>query len=305
MKILITGGSGFIGSHLVEFLQFPDIEIIILDENIPNFDIKLNYTFIKGSVVNRELVAHALKGVDYVFHLAAKISVPESMTEPLKYYETNTKGTIILLEEAEKANVKHLVFASSSANYGSGLKIPKTEEMLLEPKCPYAFTKIDGEYLCEMFRQDRGFKTTSLRFFNVYGERQNPNAQYAAAVPKFVTQCLNNEDITLFGGQQTRDFIYVKDIVKGMVFVVLNNIQGVYNLGTGTNISIEKLAILIQKLTKSKSKINYLPERAGDVLVGLACIKKLKERGFKLDYTLEEGVKRVIEYLTKNMNDII
>lgn len=301
MKILITGGSGFIGSHLVEFWQFPDVDVIILDEKSPGDRLYgLNYKFIQGTITDREKVRQVLEGVDYVFHLAAKISVPESMSEPLKYYGTNTIGTLILLEEAEKANVKHFVFASSSANYGTSLKIPKKENMLLQPKCPYAFTKIDGEYLCEMFRKERKLKTTSLRFFNVYGEGQNPNAQYAAAVPKFVQQCLNKENITLFGGQQTRDFIYVKDVVKGMVFVVLNNIQGIYNLGTGKNISIEDLAILIRTLTKSISIINYLSERAGDVKVGLACMKRLKKYGFECDYTLDEGIKRVIHYFQQN-----
>ena len=297
MKILVTGGSGFIGSHLVEFWNIPNVQVIILDEKIPKYSLQSNYSFIKGTIMDRSTVAKAMKGIDYVFHLAAKISVPESMTKPLKYYETNTIGTIIVLEEAEKANVKHLVFASSSANYGTGLIIPKTEEMLLEPKCPYAFTKIDGEYLCEMFRNDRGIKTTSLRFFNVYGEGQNPDAQYAAAVPKFVTQCLNNKNITLFGGKQTRDFIYVKDIVRAMSFCVINGVEGIYNVGTEKNISIEKLAMMIRKLTKSVSAIDYLPERAGDVPVGLASMKKLKDKGFILKYTLEDGIKNVIQYL--------
>lgn len=297
MKILITGGSGFIGCHLVKFWQFPEVEIIILDEQKPPE--KLNnykYTFVQGTITDREKVAKCLEGVDYVFHLAAKISVPESMNDPLKYYGTNTLGTIIMLEESEKAKIKHFVFASSSANYGTGIKIPKKERMRLNPKCPYAFTKIDGEYLCEMFRKERKMKTTCLRFFNVYGEGQNPDAQYAAAVPKFIQQCLNNDKISLYGGNQTRDFIYVKDIVKGMVFCVVNNIQGIYNLGTGKNISIENLAILIRRLTKSLSIIDYLNERAGDVPAGLACMKKLGKTGFNCDYSLEQGIQRVIEY---------
>jgi len=301
MKILITGGCGFIGSHLVEFWQFPDVEVIILDKVCPSNRLSgMDYTFISGTITDRNCVKKAMKDVDYVFHLAADISVPESMTNPLKYYGTNTMGTIIVLEEAEIANVKHLVFASSSANYGSGLKIPKTENMVLEPKCPYAFTKIDGEYLCEMFRQERGLKTTSLRFFNVYGEGQNPNAQYAAAVPKFVTQCLSGEKITLFGGSQTRDFIYVKDIVRGMVFSVVNNVQGIYNLGTGVNISIKNLAQLIRNMTFSSSIIEYLPIRAGDVPVGLASMKRLEKLGFKCEFDMDQGIQNVINYLSTN-----
>jgi UDP-glucose 4-epimerase len=297
MKILITGGSGFIGSHLVKFWQIPHVDVIIFDNQIPPERLSgYNYTFIQGTITDREKVANVMRGVDYVFHLAAEISVPESMDNPLKYYGNNTIGTIILLEEAEKAKVKHFVFASSSANYGYGLRIPKKETMLLRPKCPYAFTKIDGEYMCEMFRKERGLKTTSLRFFNVYGEGQNPDAQYAAAVPKFVQQCLNNEKITLFGGSQTRDFIYVGDIVKGMVFCVMNKIEGIFNLGTGKNISIENLAILIRRLTKSISMIDYLPVRAGDVPVGLAGMKRLEKRGFICDYTLEQGIQKVITY---------
>ncbi len=297
MKILITGGSGFIGSHLVKFWQLPYVEIIILDvEKPPERLSGYNYTFIQGTITDRKKVAKCLEGVDYVFHLAAKISVPESMDDPLKYYATNTIGTIIMLEESEKAHVKHFIFASSSANYGLGLKIPKKEKMKLNPKCPYAFTKIDGEYLCEMFRKERGMKTTSLRFFNVYGEGQNPDVQYAAAIPKFIQQCLNNDTITLYGGEQTRDFIYVKDIVKGMVFCIVNNIQGIYNLGTGNNISIENLALLIKRLTNSVSVIQYLDNRAGDVPIGLACMEKLGKKGYICDYTLEDGIQRVIQY---------
>ncbi len=297
MKVLITGGSGFIGSHLVKFWQVPNVDVIIFDEQEPPERLRgYTYKFVQGSITHRKKVAEVLQGVDYVFHLAAKISVPESMTNPLKYYDTNVMGTTILLEECEKAKIKHLVFASSSANYGMGLEIPKTETMRLQPKCPYAFTKIDGEYLCEMFRKERNLKTTSLRFFNVYGEGQNPDAQYAAAVPKFVQQCLNGEKISLFGGKQTRDFIYVGDIVKGMVFCILHDIQGIYNLGLGKNISIENLAKLIKRLTKSDSIIDYLPERAGDVPVGLASMTRLKEKGFKCDYTLEQGIQRVIRY---------
>lgn len=297
MKILITGGCGFIGSHLVKFWQMPHVDVIIFDKQRPPERLLcFNYTFIQGTITDREKVANVLIGVDYVFHLAAEISVPESMDNPLKYYGTNTIGTIIMLEEAEKAKVKHFIFASSSANYGFGVKIPKKETMLLRPKCPYAFTKIDGEYLCEMFRKERGLKTTSLRFFNVYGEGQNPDAQYAAAIPKFIQQCLNKDKITLFGGEQTRDFIYVGDIVMGMVFCVVNQIEGIFNLGTGKNISIENLAILIRRLTKSISMIEFLPERAGDVPVGLAGMKRLEKRGFKCNYTLEQGIERVIKY---------
>jgi UDP-glucose 4-epimerase len=298
MRILITGGCGFIGYHLVKFWQFPDVEVVILDIKLPPKKLKgLKYHFIWGSITDRNIVKRALIGVDYVFHLAAKISVPESMDYPYNYYNVNSLGTIIMLEESCIANVKHLVFASSSANYGTGLIVPKHENMLLEPRCPYAFTKIDGEYLCEMFRLEKKIKTTSLRFFNVYGEGQNPKAQYAAAIPKFITQCLNNETITLYGGEQTRDFIYVQDIVKGMVHVVINNIQGVYNLGTGKSISIKKLAYLIKYMTNSKSNINYLPPRAGDVMKGLACMNKFHKTGYTCDYNLYDGILNVIYYL--------
>lgn len=296
MRILITGGSGFIGSHLVEFWQFPNVEIIVLDEIQTDNLNGLDYIFVKGTITNRELVRKAMIGVDYVFHLAAKISVPESILQPLQYYGTNTIGTIIVLEEARRAKVKHLVFASSSANYGNSLQIPKTEDMALKPKCPYAFTKIDGEYLCEMFREENTIKTTCLRFFNVYGERQNPHASYAACIPSFITQCIDNRPITIFGGNQTRDFIYVKDVVKGMVFCIVNNIQGIYNLGTGRNIKIRELAQLIRKQTKSNSVIEYLPHRKGDVMVGLACMKKLSQYGFICEFPLDNGIERVIRY---------
>lgn len=165
-------------------------------------------------------VREAVKGIDYIFHLAAMISVSESMQKPKECVEINTQGTLTVLEEAVRAGAKKLLFSSSAAVYGDSPKLPKTEDMLPEPKSPYAVTKLDGEYYCRMFHNEGWLKTACMRYFNVFGPRQDPKSQYAAAVPIFIDKALRNEPITIFGdGLQTRDFIYVKDVVAANVFL--------------------------------------------------------------------------------------
>lgn len=299
MRILITGGAGFIGSHIAEYFQ-DKAEVIILDnfrsgykKNIEHLKVQL----IEGSVTDIGKVKQSVKNVDYIFHLAAMISVPESMDKPQECVEINTIGTLNILEQASKAGVKKLCFSSSAAIYGDNPTVPKIESMLPEPKSPYAVSKLDGEYYCKMFNDNGWLKTACLRYFNVFGPRQDPKSAYAAAVPIFIYKAIENNDITIFGdGLQTRDFIYVKDIVRANAFLAQSeNLSGVYNTAYGNSITINDLAEKIIKLTNSHSKIIHAPERKGDVKHSKADITPLKNSGFEITDNFEFGLKETIK----------
>ncbi|HNX53793.1 MAG TPA: NAD-dependent epimerase/dehydratase family protein [Pontiellaceae bacterium] len=302
MRVLVTGGAGFIGSHVVEHFQ-KKAEVRVLD-NLRSGYLKnlqgLHYEFMEGSVTDPAAVRAAMKGVDYVFHMAAMISVPESMSKPVECVEINTIGTLSVLEEAAKAGVKKLCFSSSAANYGDNPAVPKLETMLPEPKSPYAVTKLDGEYYCEMFTRERKLATAVMRYFNVFGPRQNPGSAYAAAVPIFISKAVKNETITIFGdGEQTRDFIYVKDIVAANVFLAMNDTPpGVFNVAYGGKLTINELAKKIIGLTGSSSKIEYAAERSGDVKHSMASVDKIKAAGFKPTSNCDDGLKETIKYFT-------
>jgi UDP-glucose 4-epimerase len=301
MKILVTGGSGFIGSHIVEHYQDRATEIRVLD-NLrtgyrKNLD-GLDCVFIEGSVTDRELVGKSLEGVDIVFHLAALVSVPESMEKPGECVDINVHGLLNVLEEASAAGVRKLVFASSAAVYGDNPVVPKVEAMVPEPKSPYAITKLDGEYYLDMFRREGRLETAALRFFNVFGPRQDPKGAYAAAVPIFIERAVRGEDITVFGdGTQTRDFIYVKDIVGALAFAAeTTGVTGVFNAGYGGQITINDLAAQIIANAGTSSKILHSPERPGDVKHSRASADKLLSAGWKPRHTLEEGLSRTFEF---------
>ncbi len=301
MRVLVTGGAGFIGSHLVEHFQ-GQAEVRVLDNlrsgflhNLDGFQCEL----VRGSILERDRVREAMKGVDYVFHLAAMISVPESMQKPIECAEINTTGTLVVLEEAERAGVKKLVLSSSAAIYGDNPVTPKLETMLPEPKSPYAITKLDGEYYCRMFTSEGRLQTACLRYFNVFGPRQDPKSQYAAAVPIFIHRAVQNAPITIYGdGEQTRDFIYVKDIAAANAFFATQSTAtGVFNVAYGQRITINDLAAAIRRLTGSNSKIEHAPERSGDVKHSLASIEKLRTTGFVPKGNLMDGLEATVEVL--------
>jgi UDP-glucose 4-epimerase len=236
--------------------------------------------------------------VDYVFHLAAMVSVPESMASPAECVEINATGTLVLLEEAAAAGVKKLCLSSSAAIYGDDPTVPKLENMPPQPKSPYASTKLDGETYCQTFQEAGPLHTASLRYFNVFGPRQDPGSAYAAAVPIFIHQALKNEDITIYGdGEQTRDFIYVKDIVAANRHLAMTaSAGGVYNVAYGRRMTIRDLAERIIRLTGSTSRIVFGPERAGDVKHSMASVDKLKSTGFIPGADFEEGLQATLEF---------
>ena len=299
MRVLITGGAGFIGSHIAEYFN-GKAEIRIFDNlrtgykhNLDGLDVE----FIEGDICDRAAVKAAMQGVDYVFHLAAMVSVPESMFKPGECVDINVHGLLNVLEEAAAAGVKKLCFSTSAAIYGDNPVVPKLETMIPEPKSPYAITKLDGEYYCNMFTREGKLQTACLRYFNVFGPRQDPKSAYAAAIPIFTAKAVANEDITIYGdGEQTRDFIYVKDIVEANVFMAMNDFTGVYNIAYGKKITINDLVKEIVKVTGSTSKVVHLDERPGDVKHSMAGVEKLAATGFKPKHTFAEGMEKTIAF---------
>jgi len=296
-RILVTGGAGFIGSHIVEECQHR-CEVRVLDnfrtgkrENLAGLRCEL----IEGDIRDRAAVAAAVRGVDHVFHLAALVSVPESMEKIAECNEINSLGTITLLEEAAKAGVEKLVLSTSAAVYGDNPVSPKVETMAPAPKSPYAITKLEDEYYCGMFAETGRLRTACLRYFNVFGPRQDPRSAYAAAVPLFISRALAGEAITIFGdGGQTRDFVYVKDIVAANVFMAESACAGVYNMAYGGKITIQELAETIVSLTGSRSEILHLPERPGDIRHSQAATEKIRSAGFAPAWDFRRGLAETI-----------
>ncbi len=302
-KITITGGAGFIGSHLCKYWISRNFQVTVIDNLRSGFEKNLsglnNVTLIKESITSRAEVFKAINGSKYVFNMAAMISVPESMTNPFECVNINVNGLINILDAAKEYGVEKVIHSSSAAIYGEDPELPKTTSMKPNPKSPYGITKLDGEYYLNMYSDFYGLKTTSLRYFNVFGPGQDPKSQYAAAIPIFVYKALNNEDITIYGdGEQTRDFVFVEDVVQANVLAAESSIKkGVYNVANGKTITIKQLAQLIIEYTNSKSKILFAPERAGDIKHSLASIDNtVADLGFAPKCNLEDGLKSTVDY---------
>lgn len=299
MKILVTGGSGFIGSHVVEHYQ-NKAEVVVLDnlrtghrENLDGLECQR----VEGSILDTELLDSLMAEVDYVFHLAAQVSVPESMSMPQEAVNLNVTGLLNVLESARKHGVKKLCLASSAAIYGENPAQPKVETQLPDPRSPYAITKLDGEYYCGLYQREGWLATACLRFFNVFGPRQDPNSAYAAAVPIFLDRARKNEPITVYGdGGQTRDFIFVKDIVGALSFAAENpDVTGVFNAGYGRAMTILELVEEILSLTGSKSKVVHAPIRLGDIRHSTADPSKLLSAGWQPQFDVPGGLRHLIE----------
>lgn len=300
MKVLVTGGAGFIGSHVAEHYQ-GRAEVVVLDNfrsgrrsNLDGLDVRL----VEGDIRDEDTVREAMRGVSHVYHLAALISVPESMERPRECVAINVEGTLNVLEAAAEAGAAKMVFASSSAVYGDNPEVPKKESMPPAPASPYAITKLDGEYYCALAARQHGLATACLRFFNVFGPRQDPCSAYAAAVPAFIHRALRGEPLIVFGdGLQTRDFVFVKDIVSGLTFAgETPDTEGVFNCGGGGQTTIVSLAEKIIRLAHSESRVAHAPERSGDVRHSLASVDKLRAAGWTPRHDLEEGLAITLEF---------
>lgn len=303
MKIVVTGGAGFIGSHIVEHWLSEGAEVHILDNfrsgRKENVDLFPEAQFNEGSITDREFVFKVLKNTDYVHHLAAMISVPESMDKPLECVDINVNGLINILDAAREHGIKKVVHSSSAAVYGDNPVSPKTVDMRPEPLSPYGITKLDGEYYLKLYNDTFNTGTASLRYFNVFGPRQDPKSQYAAAIPIFVHKALKNENLMIFGdGEQTRDFVFVKDVVQANILAATKpEATGVYNVANGHSITIKELCELIIETTESKSKIVFADPRPGDIKHSLASVDLTKkELGFDPKFDLVNGMRETIKY---------
>jgi UDP-glucose 4-epimerase len=300
--VLVTGGAGFIGSHLSEELARRAYRVIILDdlatgklENIQGLQENGDVDFIKGSVTNIRLLKDLFKGVVFVFHHAAIPSVPRSIDNPLASHEANVTGTLNVLLAARDSGVKKVIYASSSSVYGDTPTLPKREDMAPNPQSPYAVTKLAGEYYCRAFQQVYGLSTVCLRYFNVYGPRQDPGSQYAAVIPKFIKRVSEDVPPIIFGdGKQTRDFTFIRDAVAANILFAESNASGVFNVGKGSNISINELARLVINIVGKNLEPIHQEPRPGDIRHSLADIAKAKACGYNPKHTIEQGLKETI-----------
>ncbi|HEY96502.1 MAG TPA: SDR family oxidoreductase [Dehalococcoidia bacterium] len=308
-KAVVTGGAGFIGSHLTEELVRYNYTVTVIDNlssgKIDNIEPLLSsnkITFIQENITNLSALNRIFSDAGYVFHLAALGSVPQSVEKPGMYHETNINGTFNVLLAARDNNVQKVVYTSSAAVYGDDPELPKREDMLPSTISPYAVTKLTGEYYCQAFHAAYGLPTVCLRFFNVFGPRQDPNSQYAAAIPVFIQRIREGNPPIIYGdGEQTRDFTYVSDIVQAMIMAAENDVTGVFNISRGESITINDLADTIIRIIGTNVRPEYREPRPGDVVHSYADITKAKSFGFSPRYTLEEGLSRMItEFTWKN-----
>jgi len=307
---LVAGGAGFIGSHIVEALLKQGHTVRILDnlshgrlDNLFFLDYYPSdrYTWIDGDIRDASCCAHAMQGVEYVLHQAALGSVPKSIEFPLDYHDNNVTGTLNLLLAARDHRVKRVVQASSSAIYGDSLALPKTESMTPAPLSPYALSKLTCEYYASMMQSVYHFPVVSLRYFNVFGPRQDPNSQYSAVIPKFVTAWLQNSSPVIHSdGEQTRDFTYIDNVVQANIQACFSDERSAgqaYNIGNGVNTSVNQLATTIQTLLGKEQSPVYESARLGDVRDSLAAIERAQaEIGYDPTVQLAEGLQKTVAW---------
>lgn len=299
---LITGGAGFIGSHIAHLLVKNGQKVVIFDNlstgDLKNIeDIKKNITFIQGSTTSKTDINNLPSNIDYILHLAAQISVPQSVENPEETFFINTQGTVNILEFAKSIKAKKVVLSSSAAIYGDKTLPPCKESASPACQSPYALSKLQGEELLRIYNSLYNLPTVCLRYFNVFGPRQNPNSAYAAVIAKFVDCFVRKQPLTIFGdGKQTRDFIFVEDIARANVFAALNLGKGeVYNIAIGEHHNLLELIDILSKLFGYKPEIIFKPARAGDIKESYADITKLATTCFCPKYTLESGLQKMLQ----------
>jgi UDP-glucose 4-epimerase len=296
--VLVTGGAGFIGSHTVDLLVKKRYRVIVFDNlstgKLSNLNPKAN--FVQGDIRDLALLDSSMKSVCYVIHLAAQVSVLRSVENPKETFEINESGTKNVLVACKKHKVGKIVFSSSCAVYGDNPNLPLRENSALRPMSPYAESKISAESLL----QASGLPFVAFRYFNIYGERQAADSQYAAAIPIFARQAVANKPLTIFGdGSQTRDFVSVHDAACANV-LALSRGKGVYNLCTGIPVSVNALSGLILRLAKSRSRIIHADERPGDIRHSFGSFSRVrKDLRLKPRVVIEKGLKDYLKWLAK------
>lgn len=283
---LVTGGAGFIGSHLVEQLCQHNHRVRVLDNlstgNSANLQSVLDEVeFVEGDIRDEATIARVVQNVEVIFHCAAVVSVPQSMDNPRETEEINTLGTLNLLQAAKNASVKRLVLSSTCAIYGDDPTLPKVEAMAPQPKSPYAISKLSAEMYCQLFNQAGWLETVVLRYFNVYGPRQDPSSAYSGVISIFMDRLRQNLTPTIYGdGEQTRDFVYVKDVVQANLLAAqTSNVAGeIFNIGTGQAMSINKLAQTTAQLFVWEGVPQHEAARNGDVVHSYADVQKARNQ---------------------------
>jgi len=311
-KFLITGGAGFIGSNITEYLLKQGHFVRVLDNFCSGKDENLDFTadlgkdkfkLIRGDIRDKAVCDKACRGMDYVLHQAALRSVPKSMEDPLSYNDVNINGILFMLQAASKNKVKRFVFASSSSIYGDTDKFPQKEEHIPLLISPYALSKLTGEYYCRIFSEFFGVETACLRYFNVYGPKQSLDDEYAVVIPKFTHCILNDQEPPVFGtGKQSRDFTYIENVISANFLAATTPgiKHEIFNVANGKDNTVLELIELLNKIIGKNIKPKLLPIRKGDVFKTHADISKISKMiGYKPLVSFEEGLKKTVEYFQK------
>ena len=303
-RYLVTGGAGFIGSHIVRRLVSDGTVVRVVDNLSTGHaaqlkDLQHSIEFIEADLADNRVSDSVVEGVDCVLHQAAIPSVQRSIKDPLSTNRANVSATLNLLESCRKVGVRRFVYAASSSAYGDTEVLPKTEAMSPNPLSPYALQKLVGERYCKLYYDLYGLETVSLRYFNVFGPDQDPSSEYSAVIPKFINKLLANEPLTVYGdGEQSRDFTYVENVVDANVLAlnVAEACGGVYNVGCGERISLNGLISLLQEIIGVKASPTYAEAKVGDIRHSLADITLARRRlGYEPKIMVKEGLRRTVE----------
>jgi len=308
-NIVVTGGAGFIGSSLARILARENQVVVVDDlstgslENVQDLVDGQSITFIEGSITDLGLLQKMFKDVDYVFHEAAVPSVPRSVKDPIGSNYANINGTLNVLVAAKDNGVEKVVYASSSSAYGDTPMLPKREDMKPFPLSPYAVSKLTGEYYCQVFTEVYNLPTISLRYFNVYGPRQDPSSEYAAVIPKFINRVSDDKPPIIYGdGEQTRDFTFINDVVNANILAAECGVTGIFNVAGGKRISINELAKLVMRIMGKDLDPVYGDSRPGDIKHSLADVSKAKEEfGYNPMFDINIGLTETIEWFQKQI----
>lgn len=305
-KVLVTGGAGFIGSNLAEALIDRGAKVSIVDNFVTGFrenleEIRGSFDFIEADIADQEYAAKAVAGVDVIFHEAALPSVPRSVANPVETHKACVNGTFNLLVAAKETGVRRFIYAASSSAYGDQPTLPKLETMKPEPLSPYAAAKLVGEYYCQVFSKVYGLETISLRYFNVFGPRQNPSSQYSGVISRFIDAFMKDDAPVIYGdGQQSRDFTYIANVVDANIKAMeaTQGIGEVINVANGERVSLLELVDVMKRVTgRTDVAADFQPERKGDVKHSQADNSRAKEwLGYEKLVGLEEGIRETIEW---------
>ncbi len=304
MKVLVTGGGGFIGSHIVDEAVQRGYEVRVLDnfstgrrQNLTH--VQDNITLIEGDLRSYHTVHEAVRGCDAILHVGALPSVPRSVRDPITTNDVNVDGTLNILNAARDCGVQRIVQASSSSVYGANPALPKVETMIPQPKSPYAVSKLTAEHYANVFYQLYGLHVVTLRYFNVFGPRQDPNSQYSAVIPRFIQAIMKGEAITIHGdGRQSRDFTFVRNVVHANFLAIESENCGgeVFNVGLNNQVSLNDMLALLFELCGRTTTVHYTEDRIGDVKHSRADNSKIIERlGFSPKISFEEGLRLTVQ----------